>query len=400
MRYLMTLLALALVLAPAAPAQEWEVNTAAATMHIDGVESDGLTPALVTANAFLCTPIVPAEATLTLASTDPAVLVEIALNAHPIVPVSGSGIVLTTGQIVNLEIFAADVMFVNGGAVPDYFPLAVGGGFPGAASVESVIPLSIQTPITVSAQAVFLDVAAPGGARFTQASQLDVIQVNSPASIPGPTGDDDNVSIDLTQVPNCWATATGGVPFFGTYYEVIHVSSNGRVLFGAPDVAYSPSVSEALNDDPFVGFWTDLNPSAGGNVTINRPAPTAVRVDWTNVPYFGTTTPVSFGIEICLLCGAVTVDGLNGIAPNPSSLPGGDSQFLGISPGFPVATDGGASLFVGGGIPANPTDMIYDFYDASVGVTGIVPSLDGTGVVGVAFTPHPPVMPSYGWVSL
>lgn len=403
MRSLMILLSVALLLAPVTLAQDWQVNTAAATMHIDGVTSDGNTPAIVNAEALLCTPIQPATPTLTFSSTDPGVLAEIALNAHPIVPLSGSGFALPTGQIVNLEIFAALITFVNGGAVPDFAPLSVGGGFPGANGVEVTIPLSIQTPVTVSAQAVFLDMAAPGGANFTQATQLNVTQVAPPMTIAGPTGDDSNVSIDLTQAPNCWASATGGVPFFGTVYPVIHVSSNGRVLFGGSDTDFSPTLTEALGDNPFVGFWTDLNPSAGGSVTLSRPGATAVRVDWTNVPYFGTTTPISFGVEFCLICGATTIDGLPGIVANPGSTSTGDNQFLGMSPGaVGGATDGGATLFtVGGGLPANGTDMLYDFYNYTTGGgTGLVPSLNGGSLMAIAFTPNGAVAPSYGWVGM
>ena len=75
----------------------------------------------------------------------------------------------------------------------------------------------------------------------------------------------------------------------------------GDLVFGSGDSDFSPTLSEAANDAPFIGFWTDLDASQGGSITASTPAPGSgiIRVDYLGVPYFGVPSPtVSFGVEI------------------------------------------------------------------------------------------------------
>ena len=99
------------------------------------------------------------------------------------------------------------------------------------------------------------------------------------------------------------------------------------------------------------------------------------------------------------ISGVIVIDGLQGIAFNPNTSPA-DDQWLGISPGFTATTtDPGAALFgVGssGGV-TNPFDMLYEFNDTSVTLSGL-PASVAAGMATLILTPDG--MGNYSWNGL
>jgi hypothetical protein len=145
----------------------------------------------------------------------------------------------------------------------------------------------------------------------------------------------------------------------------MHVISNGRIMFGSTgDTDYSPTVAEALADDPFAGLWIDVSPNVGGAITVSTPAVDTVRVDYVNVPFYGNSTLTNtFGIEINATTGIIQIDGIAGVQSFPVTVGTNPEGFLGVSRGNTGATNAGATAWIGGfnAGPANGTDMVYNF---------------------------------------
>ena len=375
---------------------QYQINTPSASLDVDGVQGDPFTPAVVNTSVITCpTGITPATPTVSFGSDLPGPMYEIALSPLNLRPLSGAGVALA-GGVLNLS-FASGGAFFNGGIIPSFQPLpstAVGG--------VVQIPLSFTSPLNVSMQGVFVDPSFMAGYRFTQGVELHVGTYSSAPFIPGPTGDDDNVSVDVTAGPTCWVT-TGGIPFYGTTYTTIHVSSNGRVVFVSPDTEYSPSISYALSNDPFVGAWSDFDPSTAGTITISSPAPEVVRVDWIGVDYYSPSgTPNTFGIEFNAATGTVSLDGLTGIVSQSSGGSGNEDMFLGLSPGTALsATDPGAIVFTPGSMGGvlGGSDMLYDYYNYTSSA-GMPPSLVPGTLNEIIFTPSTAFPSNYQWTGL
>ena len=279
---------------------------------------------------------------------------------------------------MNLDL-SAPIMFFNGVVLPIYQP------FPGSISAPSTPP----DPLVLSAQGLWLDGAAPTGFRLSQGAEIQSESPTGITSIAGPSLNDDNLSLNVVGLPHCWASS---IPAFGANYTTLSIEANGRLVFGSGDSDFSPTLSEAANDAPFIGFWTDLDASQGGSITASTPAPGSgiIRVDYLGVPYFGVPSPtVSFGVEIDCIAGTLRLDGLSGIGTNPSGGSTGDSQFLGLSPGS-GASDPGAQAFAVGsnGAASTAADMLYDFAQGlgSAGPTVTNALLPGTLDV-LVFTP-------------
>jgi len=192
--------------------------------------------------------------------------------------------------------------------------------------------------------------------------------------------------IDLTSPTTCFSTT--GFSFNGTVYTSVSLESNGRITFGNGDSDYSPTLTEALNGDPFIGFWTDLTPPTQPYVVTN-PALGVLRVDIV-AGYYPVATGLSFAIEIDDINQQFSIDGLLGITAQAGTAGGGDDQFLGLSVGLAGgATDPGATttFTVGGsGATAVGTDMLYDFLDTTIiPGTGLTPSLSPGTLNSVTF---------------
>ena len=374
----------------------YQLNSTDLAVSVDGVQATEQTPALVVGNIVSCATPSAQALSLAISSSQVTQSFEMAISAANVVAANAGGATISAGTILNLDL-NAPLSWLNGGLVPSLLPMTAM-TFPGATSVSILVSVQPQTSLSVSIQGLLTLPSAPIGVVLSQATQLDVIVASTQAVLPGPTGDDTSMAFDVTTSPSCWTTS--GVPFFGTTYTTIHVSSNGRVLFGGPENGTLPSVSSAMTGLPFVGFWSDLNPGLGGSVGASSPSPDIVRIEWAAIPYSGLAlTATSFSIEIDALTGVILLDGLLGITANPGFTNAGDNQFLGITHGAPgSATDLGPTVFAIGamGTAVAPEVMLYDFYDFNV-FGGLVGSLTPGTLDRITFTPSTSVPPGYDW---
>ena len=333
------------------------------------------------------------------------------------VTAGSSGIVNLSSTAVGSPYYVA---IAASAAIPD--PLGTPGGqrINLALSAPTTTVLGVTNPLTMSPGSQTIPFLAPSAAGVTTlqmgvvhagaadgfsasaANELHATVCTSPLPVPapGPTGDDSALAFTLGSGGLCSAPFV----FYGTTYTTIWVGSNGRVLFGAGAGSsdFSASVAEALTHDPSIGFWTDLDPSSAGSITVNvPPSSDTVVVSYQGLPYYGEpTSSVSFDIVLNAATGELSLDNLNGIGIGAVATPvfGGDPQFLGMSAGAGAATDGGPTLFQAGtfGSPALNTDMIYDWWDATGGTSGLIPSLQGNPPTRILFSPQGN---SYSWTA-
>ena len=356
---------------------DWEINLPGARLDVDGAIGSTLFPVQLQR----CT---TEEADLNLASTNVGLPFDIAVTGLPIVPASGGGLTTPNGQHINLNLLSA-VWIYGGGTLSLTTP------FPG----NFTLPI-LTAPFlaTASTQMFVVDPGHADGVSLSQATQIDTVAASP---LPGPTTDEEIVTIPLPGLPLCGPST---LPFYGTAYASLNVHSNGRVSFGPfGTVDFSASPAEARLGVPFVGFWTDLDASFG-TITVQSPDQNIVEVAYQSVRYFDETTSVSFVVSFDAAQGTVTLDGLSGIPVNPVTgvlTTAGDRQFLGISGGgVMAATDGGPVLFSPGGSgSAAAADMIYDFHDHLGANPALVPSLGTTSLNRIVFTPAPP---NYTWM--
>ena len=158
---------------------------------------------------------------------------------------------------------------------------------------------------------------------------------------------------------------------------------NRRVCLGSGAAAgdFSTTVAEGLTQAPFLGFWTDLNPSGSvsASIVVDWSTAPVVTVTYNNVIYYGQTGLLSGSMTIDAATGAVTLSGMGGFPPSSSTTL---DMFVGITRGSGIATDPGPITFAPGttGTSAVATDMLYTF-----GRAGTL----ATGVSAIVFTPAP-----------
>lgn len=297
---------------------------------------------------------------------------------------NAGGLTLPNGMVFNLLFGGPTLFFLNGGSFPAFFPS------PGTFAAPFATP-----PGTICAQVVSLDPTVPMGLATSQPCELT--GTTAVASVPGPVGDDSSSTYALGVAPLCGPT---GVPFYGAMQTVLHVISNGRAMFGTtPNTSFTASAAAATTGNPFWGAWCDLNFAAGSSIAVSAPNPSTVRVDYTNMIYWGTTVTNSFALLIDA-SGTVQIDGLSGLSLGPIPAPAGTSsnQLLGISTGGAgtlaagsgAATDPGMTTFSVGGPVAGPTGlgMTYSF-----GPWGSM----HTGINNITFLPN--VAGNYDWAA-
>ncbi len=270
------------------------------------------------------------------------------------------------GQIINID-GTQPFFFVNGGNGPALAPFAPFSTAVGAGPV----------PGTVSFQMLVTDPTHPDGAALSQGCELVVNGFSLGATpIAGPVGDDSEVIVPV-----------GCINVFGRSFTQLAIESNGRVMYGSGNTSFSASVAQFLLDSPSFGIWTDLNPSAGGTITVNSPSAGIIDVAYAGVVYFGTTTPNTYNLTIDIATGIHSISGLAGIAV------GTNTGLMGISGGNAVtATDPGAAVFSPGGAPSNgtstnATNALYMF--------GTLPLT--TGISRIDFLPNG--LNNFDWVS-
>jgi len=343
------------------PAQEYQLNSVESSLTLDGV--------VATATSAAVSSYCPGgSVTAVVNSTNVGLGWEVAVAEAALIPVSAGAYVSCHGQIVNLDLGAPVVWYYNGGSSAAYttpLPAQTQTFNFGATNVLSSagIQIGVQSP------------THPDGVSVSQACQLDVI---ASGVVPTSVLNGDDVSLSISAGPgSCLPVAN----FFGTAYTSLHISSNGRIVFGAPNIDFSPSLGEAMSGDGFFGFWTDFNPVLGGSLVIDSFGLSQVRATWSSVPFYAEPgTANSFSLIYDLNSGVCAIDGLQGIVANPvnnTTLPSNDTQFFGISMGGGLATNPGMASFAASttGSSATGTDMLYDWFDGSPTGSGLVNSL-------------------------
>jgi hypothetical protein len=316
----------------------YQVNSPEANVNFDGQQTDGWFGIEVGYCAAGPAAGLNIESTLTGTPWD------LAISQSPLVtfnPCSSLPLQRTPeGQVVNLDL-AQPLVFLNGLTLP---------AFPGNLNVSVSAAGGFQAGI----QGIFLDPAHADGVRLSAASGIAFGATQTlPGAIPGPTQDNSNVTVPV-----------GCVQVYERTYNEMHVSSNGRIVFGAPDVDGSPSIPEGLSDNPWVGAWVDLDPSLGGAINITSPAQDVFRVNYQNVPYKNAPQfAATFFIELNVSSGRMTIGGLQGIQAAP-----GVDMLLGTSMGQGRAAicgtgPGGQTPFAVAGPtrPACPNEMLHRF---------------------------------------
>lgn len=376
----------------------WQENGADGYADLDGQWVNALNPTPATTNleAVNCVGMtVLATADLNFGSNIPGTFYEMGISPAPALSIPAGAFPFGGfGDAVHLDISAPGLSFLNGSTGIVFNPLP-GPGFPGSGSMTDVnVPLNFNTAIDITFQAGFTDPTIPGGVQLTQVNELHVTVVAA-ASVVATTVNDTSIQHSITQGNQCYTSV--GMPFYGVTYTNMWVTDNGRVTFGNGDSDFTPSASEAMTGQPFVGFWTDLTPSpsalAGqpGSITISVVGPEVFRIDWNQVNYDQTGVGTTFGIEFDATTGLVSIDNLSMMVPNTGGIELCDNQLLGMSPGaIGGATSAGVTTFSAGGAGTvgAATHMLYDFYDAGIANgSGLCNSLAPGTLQSVVFTP-------------
>ncbi|MAG58147.1 MAG: hypothetical protein CMJ83_17820 [Planctomycetes bacterium] len=352
------------------PPPAYQPNQSASSADIDGVQGGGSFPAITT----VC---LGATVTVTLGTNLTGNLFDAYVDIGlPIPGPNAPAIVFpASAQVVNVNLASSTGLFLNGGVFAAH---------PGGIVIPVVCPTA---PVTATIQQAVLDPSNADGVALSQAAGLEC---GGNSTAVGPLTDDTFVQYFTTTAPLC---GPGPIPFCGTSYTSVFVSSNGRLTFGAGDANATPTVAEGISDAPEFGWWTDLNPAAGGGIIIGVVG-NAFVASWVGVPYFGTSALNSFTLSIDT--NGTCVADLFGCVPNPTNNANGDAQFLGISCGLGLATDPGPVTFTAGGSGTNAiaSDMIYDFWSGatvtapnSVSLNASIQDLQTNGTGMVSFTP-------------
>ena len=353
---------------------QYQVNQATASLTLDGVVGGIFSPAITT-RCF------GSQGAITFGSILVGSPWDAAISFDPLVPATG-GLTTGGGQIINVDFISPSLPFVwlNGNASPNFATSS----FP----VPSFTAF-YTTPSASASAAIQMGVFDPGNVDFfslSQGCQLDIVPVAG--SITHAPADDDTIQVFLASAPLC---SLSNVSFYGTSYNSFFVTSNGRVMFGTATSSWTPSASLATTHGGAVGAWCDYSPQlAGGSLVTSVLLNGNVRVDWTNVPYFGQAgTSNTFGVEFEVATGVIHLD-TTSLQPDPGLLL---NSWVGISGGFlNLAVNSGVSLF--GPAPQSGTtslanEMIYDFGPAGA---------QTVGVNRISFTPNG--VGNYDWLSL
>ncbi|MAG55569.1 MAG: hypothetical protein CMJ83_04685 [Planctomycetes bacterium] len=197
------------------------------------------------------------------------------------------------------------------------------------------IPLPATTPIGASAavQTILADPTSASGGTLTAASGLVVVQGLTVTPITF-TGSEPGLFGTLFNYPSGMT-----FPFYDATFTRMYVNSDGHCSFSGNNGDFTPTPTEFRTGPSRVApFWTDMNPSYGGSVTVTvdqsplTPFPT-VTVDWVNMAEWSNTgSQHTFQLVLNMLTGDITVnhspfngamiyDQLMGLTPGQSKLP-------------------------------------------------------------------------------
>lgn len=267
---------------------------------------------------------------------------DIGLGSASPISVSGGGIRLSDGQIVNLDFTDPALSFING--------ISFTSPYPGPFSLPYNLPTA---GVSITGQQVNLDPSAPIGIGLSQPNQLDVVDRTVFSSV---LGDDNFIQIAST---TCGGPGPGGWAFGGVAYPTIFANSNGSVSASSGISDFSATVAEFLSQDArLAGFWTDLSPNVAGSTTVTVFGGVA-QYDIQGVPEFGAPTTLN-SVTMIVDSNTDTLT-ITSYAPDPTHA---TDSLIGFSPGG-GATDPGSVSFLalmGFGPQANfASDAIYEF---------------------------------------
>jgi hypothetical protein len=138
---------------------DFQINRPAASASIDGIQGTYCVPAIVMKAQG-------APGVLSLGSTNVGSAFEVLISLAPLIPASGGAFVTANGQILNANLAAGSIAFLNGGPLPVFTPL------PGPLSITFLAPL---LSLTASVQMAVLDPSHPDGFVLSQGIQLVVL---------------------------------------------------------------------------------------------------------------------------------------------------------------------------------------------------------------------------------
>lgn len=138
---------------PAAPA--YQIDQAAASLRVNGVLGSATHPATINLG-------LNQSASVTFSSITPGSLWELAIGSAPLVPAGQGGIVLSDGQILNVDITDPALLLLW-----SFFQSPPFQGFTGS--------ISSPVPVALSAQLALVDGSTPSGLRLSQPVRI-VIQ--------------------------------------------------------------------------------------------------------------------------------------------------------------------------------------------------------------------------------
>ncbi len=359
----------------------WELNSAASSMDIDGVATQ-FASAVSPSVRNQCASI---TSYLNVASTNAGSPFEIIFGTAPLVRGSFGALATPGGQYVNVDLADPNIGFVLG--LTFSVPFA-----------SATVPFASPTPMNISTQLVNIDPTHVDGLALSAACRLAITGQSTLVTLAGSQLSDDGFYTlgSPPTTPTCVASVQP-FSFYGISHSQFSVAMNGRLCIGPTSFAgeYLPSVTSAMTQTPFAGFWADLHPG----IAATLPLPASIVIDWTtgtnlhvaynNIVLFGTAAPqFSFSIDLDSSNGAITLSGVNQI-PNPGTGGGGGSMFLGMSRAGTGATDPGATAFtIGSGSAPNPNAMLYAFGQ---------PGTLAPGVTSIVFTPN--LGAGYNWAA-
>jgi len=306
----------------------WQLNSADASVDVNGVQNTSMGPTTVVA-------AIGSTNTLSYGSVQTS-LYDLGVQANAPAAGTGPGASTPNFQAVNLDL-GQPIYFLSsaGGTTPN--PGTWGGG---STSINFALG---GGPQRVCVQGLWINPANPDGVSLSQAADF---QTEQPAVCGGTSvspGDDSAHQVTLL----------GTVNFYGVAYTDIWCNSNGNMTFGAGDTDFSQSVSELLDQEPRIApVWDDLSPNVAGDVTASDDG-TTFACEWLRVPQFGTAGDENtFCVSIDYATGTISCDyGYNT----------GDDGIAGISPGGGAA---GASTDLSGANSGGPTDAIFEEFNS------------------------------------
>lgn len=281
------------------------------------------------------------------------------------------GGVLTTpgGQVVNINPASPSFDWFFG---TQFIPYAA-----------TTLRISPPEGLNVQAQMAVIDPTAPSGIVLSQFCD----HTTTSGVLPMQPINNGGVVVDIGATG---ATSSGGIEFYGVSYTQVTVTSNGRLMGGNSGNNDTISrIMQARGSFPFIGLWTDLDPSRGGTWTFGAPARDIVELTYTSVPTFSPSGPFlpgssnSFTIRYDDRTKHFELDGLQGIRTANATIP---TYLLGIAPAW-VSTYMAPNLAFTPGTTGGVTQSDHGLYEFRGGGALRAPEAVTAGVNTITFFP-------------